>query len=84
MSEFSKEYFNYKQLPYEGDFCYLDEFNKLKEGETFYSICEGLSVYGITRLNNEPFLIVDSNGKTFEYFSFINDLNTTFNTKKCK
>ena len=79
MSEFSKEYFNYKQLPYEGDFCYLDEFNKLKEGETFYSICEGLSIYGITKENNQPFLIIDTNGNKAEYFSFVNSLKMTFN-----
>jgi hypothetical protein len=74
MSEFSKEHFNYKQLPYEGDFCYLDEFNKLKEGETFYSICEGLGLYGVTRKENAPFLLIDNDKNTAEYFSFINNL----------
>ena len=62
MAEFSEEYFIREKLDMKGDFSYLKEFEKLKEGETFFEICEGLGVYGITKKGGEAYLHKDLNG----------------------
>lgn len=62
MAEFSEEYFIREKLDMKGDFSYLKEFEKLKEGETFFEICEGLGVYGITKKGGEAYLLKELNG----------------------
>ena len=72
MALFSKEYFQSQGLKFEGDFSYLDEFKKLKEGEQYLEICEGFGLYDVCNVNNEARLLIDNEGNTVEYFSYIN------------
>ncbi len=53
MAEFSKEYIKKEGWETEYDFCILDEFNKLKEGETINLICEGFGSSRVHRINNQ-------------------------------
>jgi len=46
MALFSKEY-NLTMDLIDFDFSYLDEFNKLKEWQSYLEICEGFGSYGI-------------------------------------
>jgi hypothetical protein len=48
MAEFSKEYIEYENWDVPNDFCVMDEFKKLKQGETIDIICEG---FGFTRIH---------------------------------
>ena len=72
MALFSKEYFQSQGLKFEGDFSYLDEFRKLNVGEKYLEICEGFGLYGIRNVNNEARTLIDNEGNTVEYFSYIN------------
>lgn len=74
MVEFSKEYFDREKLPFDGDFFYLELFKDLKEGEVNNSLCEGLGLLGITKIDNQPYLIIDNSGNVVEYFTYINNL----------
>tara|TARA_R110002167_G_scaffold229003_1_gene434383 strand:+ start:279 stop:503 length:225 start_codon:yes stop_codon:yes gene_type:complete len=71
MSVFSKEYFKSQELKFEGDFCYLDEFRKLNEDEQYIEICEGLGLYGVLNIKGAPFLLIDTEGNSVEYFSYL-------------
>jgi hypothetical protein len=48
MAEFSKEYIECENWNIPHDFCVMDEFKKLKEGEHLDIICEG---FGFTRIH---------------------------------
>jgi hypothetical protein len=48
MAEFSKEYIECENWNIPHDFCVMDEFNKLSEGEHVDIICEG---FGFTRIH---------------------------------
>ena len=71
MALFSKEYFQSQGLELEGDFSYLDEFRKLKEGEEYLEICEGFGLFGIRHVNKEARLLIDNKGNAVEYLSFV-------------
>jgi hypothetical protein len=62
MAEYSKEYFVLNDVPeFEFDFSYKVQFEYLKNGQTFYSICEGLGIIGISKIENEPFYVLIDN-----------------------
>lgn len=60
-----------KGLNFEGDFSYLYEFEKLKIGQDYIEVCEGLELYGIANVDNTPFLIVDKAGTLMDYHAYI-------------
>ena len=71
MASFSKQYLELSNLiKWTPEFDYLEEFEQLAEGETSHENCEGLGVYGITRKDNEPHLIIKDIGSGYKLISY--------------
>lgn len=69
MAEYSKEYFELMGENLPGDFSYRERFAKLKEGEYFYEICEGLGFFGVKRIDAKMYAIIE-NGKLIDFDAF--------------
>lgn len=72
MAEYSKEYCELMGEDSPGDFSYRKEFSKLKEGESFYEICEGFGIFGITKICANIYAIVE-NEKLIEFDVLLKD-----------
>lgn len=70
MAEYSTEYFELMGENMPGDFSYRKEFSKLKEGESFYEICEGLGIFGVARVGAKMYAIVEKE-KIIDFNIFI-------------
>jgi hypothetical protein len=56
MAEFSKEFIECEDWGGRYDFCVMDEFKKLREGEAAEIICEGFGFTRIHRNNNRCYV----------------------------